>query len=106
MDYVYIPVTISVCKDGVCLFGTDCEAKCDYSLPDGRTGTVDWNVSEFHFDACGTEPGKRIYTKISRHEPLFHVLYNAMSADWIDARLHELLADSDIIELYPAPARD
>ena len=102
MLYVYVPYTIEACKDGVCLFQADCEIKISYDLPDGRGGMIDWDVSEFHFDAVGTEPGKRIYTKIAPHEPLFKVLYAALEPDrdQLGVTLREVLADHGDVDLY------
>ena len=100
MNTVYLPYTAQVWKDGVCLFETDCELRIEYSLPDGRSGPIDWDVTEFHFDGVGTEPGKRIYTKIGRTEPLFQVLYKDLDTDTIDATLRETLADHGEVDLY------
>lgn len=96
---IYIPATISVYKDGVCLFETDCECRIDYELPDGRRGPVDWDVTEFHFTDKGPD-GKPIYTKIGRTEPLFGVLYKDIDRDWLDEKLNDMLADDDIIDRY------
>ena len=104
MNYVYIPYTVQAWKDDVCLFETDCELKVSYDLPDGRSGVIDWDVTGFFFDNVGTEPGKRVYTEIHPHEPLFHVLKKDLDLDYIDERLRETLADSGIVDLYPAPA--
>lgn len=104
--YCYIPTTIDVVKDGVTLFTVECDARCDYDLPDGPDGPVDWDVTEFHFDNAGLVPGKRIYTVVSRVLPLFHILYNCIDRDWIDGQLREALAQDGIVNLYPAPARD
>ena len=104
MNYVYIPYTVQAWKDDVCLFETDCELKVSYDLPDGRAGVIDWDVTGFFFDNVGTEPGKRVYAEIFPHEPLFHVLKKDLDNDFIDERLRETLADSDIVDLYPAPS--
>ena len=95
---IYIPYTVQVWKDGVCLFERDCELWIEYTLPDGPRGPVDWDVTEFHFE--GKELGKRIYTKICRHEPLFHVLYKDLDTEWIDATLRDMLADEGIVDRY------
>ena len=97
---IYIPYTVQVWKDGVCLMERDCELRVEYTLPDGPRGPVDWDVTEFHFEGIGTEPDKRIYTKISRHEPLFHVLYKDLDTDWIDATLRDMLADEGLVDRY------
>jgi hypothetical protein len=77
--------------------------KVTYDLPDGPRGPIDWDVTEFHFDAPGTEMGKRIYTKIAPHEPLFHVLKKDLDTEWIDERLRDMLADSGIVDRYGVP---
>ena len=96
---LYIETTISVYKDGVCLFETDCECRVEYELPDGRRGPINWDVTEFHFTGKGPD-GKPIYTKINRYEPLFHVLYKDLNRDWLDERVTDALADSDLIDRY------
>jgi len=93
-------VTITVWKGDVCLFECDCEAKCDWSLPDGPDGPIDWDVTAFWFDAPGTVPGSRITAEIYRTEPLFDVLYADMDRDWIDEQLREALAADGIVNLY------
>ena len=84
---IYIPATISVYKDDVCLFETDCECGIDYDLDDGA---ADWDVNEFWFD--DTKDGKKVYTKINRHEPLFQVLYGNLNREWLEGRLYDALA--------------
>jgi hypothetical protein len=106
-QYLYIPYTVRAWKDGVCLFEADCDLRIDWDLPDGRKGPVDWDVTEFHFD--GPKPGEnkaRIYTKINRHEPLFHVLYKDLDREFIDARVCEALADDERIDWYALAAND
>ena len=93
----YIPVTATVYKDGVCLFETDCEARIDYEIVDGLP---DWDVTEFHFDAAGTEPGKRIYTKVTRTEPLFLVLYYALDLKWLHEQVIEAVIDNGEMSRY------
>ena len=88
---IYIPATISVYKDNVCLFETDCECGVDYDLDDGA---ADWDVNEFWFD--DTKDGKKVYTKINRHEPLFHVLYGNLNREWLEQRLYDALATDGI----------
>ena len=105
MSYCYIPVTITVWKNGACLFEADCEAKCEYSLPDGPSGPVDWDVTAFHF-AHKRADGSHVYAEIYRTEPLFGVLYADMDREWIDEQLREALAQDGIVDLYPAPAHD
>ena len=105
MSYGYIPTTITVWKGDVCLFEADCEAKCEYSLPDGPSGLIDWDVTAFHF-ADKRADGTRVYCEIGRTEPLFGALYAAMNRDWIDTQLREALAQDGIVDLYPAPAHD
>lgn len=95
---LYIPYTVQAWKDDVLLFETDVELGINYDLPDGRRGVVDWDVSEFHF--TDKKDGKPVYTKICRHEPLFHVLYKDLDTEWINTRLHEMLADDGIVDLY------
>lgn len=87
----YVPVTITVCKDDVCLFETDCEARIEYTI-DGAD--VDWDVSEFHFSDKGQ------YTKVARHMPLFHILYDAMDREWLHEQIIEALIDNGEINRY------
>ena len=94
----YIPTTITVWKDDVCLFETDCECRIEYDLPDGRRGPVDWDVTEFHF--TDEKDGKPVYTKITRTEPLFQVLYKDLDRDWLDEQVFEALANDGIIDRY------
>ena len=94
---LYIETTISVWKDDVCLFETDCEARIDYEIVDGLP---EWDISEFHFDAVGTEPGKRIYTKVARHMPLFHILYDAIDREWLHEQVIEALINNEEISRY------
>ena len=98
MPMFYVDYTVQAWKDDVCLFETDCELGIDYDLPDGRRGPVDWDVVEFHF--TDTKDGKPVYTKINRHEPLFHVLYKDLDRDYLDERIREALAESGIVNLY------
>lgn len=98
----YLPYTAQAWKDGVCLFERDCELRIEYTLPDGPRGPVDWDVTDFHFDGASAEPGKRLYTKITRHEPLFHVLYKDLDIEWLDAAIREALADHGEVDRYPA----
>lgn len=93
----YVPVTITVYKDDVCLFEADCEARIEYEIVDGLP---DWDVTEFHFDACGTEPGKRIYTKVARTEPLYLVLYDALDLKRLHERVIEALIDNGEVRRY------
>ena len=90
----YLPYTVQAWKDDVCLFETDCELGIDYDLPDGRRGPVDWDVVEFYFS--DTKDGKPVYTKINRHEPLFHVLYGNLNREWLEQRLYDALATDGI----------
>ena len=103
--YVYVPITIPVFKDGVCLFETGCEARVEYELPDGPDGPIDWDVTAFHF-ADKNVHGRSVYTQLTRVEPLFHVLYNAMDREWIDTQTREALAADGLVNLYADPARD
>ena len=93
----YLPVTATVYKDGVCLFEADCDARIEYEIVDGLP---DWDISEFHFDAVGTEPGKRIYTKITRTEPLYLVLYDAMNREWLHEQVMEAVIDNGEVRRY------
>lgn len=93
----YIPVTATVIKDGVCLFETDCEARIEYEIVDGLP---DWDISEFHFDAVGTEPGRRIYTTVARHMPLFHILYDAMNREWLHEQVMEAVINNGEVRRY------
>lgn len=102
MAFLYIPYTVQPHKDGVCLFERDVDLKIEYDLPDGRGGAIDWDVTEFHFDGVGAEPGKRIYTKIHRHEPLFHVMYKDLDMEWIGEAVFEALADAGEVDRYAA----
>ena len=99
MSYCYIPATITVWKGDVCLFECDCEAKCEWSLPDGPSGPVDWDVTAFHF-ADKRADGTRVYCEIERAAPLFGVLYADMDREWIDTQLREALAQDGIVDLY------
>ena len=105
MSYCYISTTISLVKNGVTLAEIDCEAKCEYSLPDGPSGPVDWDVTAFHF-AGKRADGTRVYCEIERAEPLFGVLYADIDREWIGDQLREALAHDGLVDLYPAPAHD
>ena len=91
----YIPVTATVIKDGVCLFETDCEARIEYEIVDGLP---EWDISEFHF--TGKKDGKPIYTKVARHMPLFHILYDAMNREWLHEQVMEALIDNGEVRRY------
>lgn len=104
--YCYIPITISVWKSDVCLFEVDCEAKCEWDLPDGPSGPIDWDVIAFWFDNAGTEPGKRKAVEVYRAEPLFGVLYADMDREWLAEQLRAALAADGIVDLYAALDRD
>ena len=91
----YIPVTATVIKDGVCLFETDCEARIDYEIVDGLP---DWDISEFHF--TDTKDGKPLYTKVARHMPLFHILYDAVDREWLHEQVIEALINNEEISRY------
>lgn len=97
---IYIPYTVQAWKDGVCLLERDCELRIEYTLPDNLRGPIDWDVTEFHFTGVGTTPDKRLYTKINRHEPLFHVLYKDLDIEWLDAAIREALADNGEVDRY------
>ena len=94
----YVSYTVQAWKDDVCLFETDCELGIYYELPDGPDGLIDWDVVEFHF--TDKKDGKPVYTKINRHEPLFHVLYKDLDNEYLGERIREALADSGIVNLY------
>ena len=96
-DELYVPTTVSVYKDGICLFEADCEALVRY-IDDA--GELDLEVLSFHFDAVGTLPKQRIFTAIHRHEPLFHVMYKDLDHEWLDERIRETLAANGIVDLY------
>lgn len=98
----YVDYTVSAHKDDVCLFETDCELGIGYDLPDGRSGPIDWDVVEFYFS--DTKDGKKVYTKIRRHEPLFHVLRKDLDKEYLSERIREALAESGIVDLYGTPA--
>lgn len=100
LNAIYVPSPVTVVKDGVCLFETEPDALIEYSLPDGRGGPVDWDVIEFHWDAPGLAPDRRIYTKIGRTDPLFRVLYDNLDTEWLDERVREILADNGDVDLY------
>ena len=104
--FCYIPITISVWKGDVCLFEADCEAKCEWSLPDGLSGPIDWDVTAFWFDNVGTAPGQRKTVEIYRTDPLFSILYADMDRDWIDTQLREALWTDGIVNLYTDAADD
>ena len=91
----YLPVTATVYKDGVCLFETDCEARIEYEIVDGLP---DWDISEFHF--TDTKDGRRIYTTVARHMPLFHILYDAMNREWLHEQVIEALINNEEIRRY------
>ena len=91
----YLPVTATVYKDGVCLFETDCEARIEYEIADGLP---DWDISEFHF--TDKKDGKPIYTKITRTEPLFLVLYDALDIKRLHERVIEALINNEEISRY------
>jgi hypothetical protein len=93
----YVPITATVWKHGVVLFETDCEALIEYEIVDGLP---DWDISEFHFDAVGTEPGKRIYTKITRTEPLFNILYQDIDREWLHEQVMEAVISNGEISRY------
>lgn len=100
MNHVYTPYTVQAWKDGVCLFETDCELRIDYCLPDGRRGPIDWDVMEFHFEGIARHLKTKAYTKITRAEPLFGVLYQGLDRESIEETLRDMLADSGTIERY------
>ncbi len=100
--FCYIPITVSVWKGDACLFQCDCEAKCEWSLPDGPSGPIDWDVTAFWFENVGTEPGKRKTVEVYRADPLFAVLYADMDREWIDTQLREALWTDGIVDLYRA----
>lgn len=97
MAFLYLPYTVQPHKDGVCLFERDVELRITYSLPDGPRGPVDWDVSEVHFDDGNAT------AVIHRHEPLFHVMYNALDVEWLDEAVRETLANDGIVDLYAVP---
>ena len=94
----YLNYTVQAWKDDVLLFERDCELGIDYDLPDGRRGVANWDIVEFHF----ADNGK--YTKVTRTEPLFKVLYADVDREWIDEQLHELLANDGQIDRYAGRA--
>lgn len=98
----YVDYTVQPYKDDVLLFERDCELGIDYDLPDGPSGPVDWDVVEFYFS--DTKDGKKVYTKIGRHEPLFHVLYKDLDMEYLSERIREALAASGIVNLYGDPS--
>ena len=98
-NYLYVPYTVQVEKDGLCLFETDCELRVTYDLPDGPDGPIDWDVTGFYF--AGTVNGQNAYTEIGRHEPLFHVMYNSLDTEWIDDHVREALANENRVNRYP-----
>lgn len=91
----YIPVTATIYEDGVCLFETDCEARIEYEIVDGLP---DWDISEFHFN--DTKDGKPVYTKIARHMPLFHILYDAVNREWLHEQVMDAVIDNGEINRY------
>lgn len=100
----YVPYTVQAWKDDVCLFERDCELGIFYELPDGPEGHVDWDVVEFHFS--DTKDGKPVYTKINRHEPLFHVMYKDLDTEYLNEHIRETLANDGIVSLYEVPYCD
>ena len=97
----YVNYTVQAWKDDVCLFETDCELGIFYELPDGPEGHVDWDVVEFYF--TDTKDGKKVYTKINKHEPLFHVLYKDLDTEYLSDLIRETLSESGIVSLYEVP---
>jgi hypothetical protein len=87
----YIPVTATVYKDGIVLFETDCEARIEYEIVDDLP---DWDISEFHFSDSGK------YTKVGRHMPLFHILYDAMNREWLHEQVMEAVISNGEISRY------
>jgi len=85
---LYVETTITATKDGVTLFETDCEVLVEFFMD---AGEIDWRPLEFHFTGRGTEPGKRIYTKINRTEPLWEVLAANLSDDVIMTAIRDHL---------------
>lgn len=91
----YIPVTATVYKDDVCLFETYCEARIEYEIVDDLP---EWDISEFHF--TDTKDGKPLYTKVARHMPLFHILYDAIDREWLHEQVIEALINNEEIRRY------
>jgi hypothetical protein len=87
----YVATTITVYKDGVCLFETDCEARIEYEIVDNLP---DWDISEFHFSDSGK------YTKVARHMPLFHILYDAVNREWLHEQVMEAVINNGEIRRY------
>lgn len=90
---LYVPTTVAVYKDNICLFEADCEALVRY-IDDA--GELDLEVLSFHFDAAGTLPKQRIFTAIHRHEPLFHVLAGAVNMQHLTNAVFDHIALNDI----------
>jgi hypothetical protein len=91
----YIPVTATVWKDGVVLFETDCEARIEYEIVDGLP---DWDISEFHF--TGKKDNGPVYTKITRTEPLFKILYQDLDREWLHEQVMEAVINNGEISRY------
>jgi hypothetical protein len=87
----YVATTITVYKDGVCLFEADCEARIEYEIVDDLP---DWDISEFHFSDSGK------YTKVARHMPLFHILYDAVNREWLHEQVMEAVIDNGEVRRY------
>lgn len=89
----YVETTVSVIKDGVCLFEADCEIRVEWELQN-REDLPNWDVTEFHFTAKDRKTGLTKYTKINRTEPLFGVLYDNLNHDDITDKLREMNDDN------------
>lgn len=90
----YIEATITVEKEGICLFETDCEILVDYV--DDR-GDLDLDVRSFHFTKTSPD-GKRTLTAVHPHEPLFHSLLTGVNMDWLTQQVFDLIAENDLNE--------
>ena len=91
----YIEATVSAWKDDVQLFETDCECRIEYDIVDGMP---DWDVTEFHF--TDTKNGKPVYAKITRTEPLFHILYKDLDREWLQEKVIDACVDNGEMRRY------
>lgn len=74
-NQMYVPQTLTIIKNGVTLFETDCEVLIEYYFD---AGEIDWRPVSFHFEGRGAAPEQRLYADINKTEPLWAVLNAAL----------------------------